>query len=49
MGDKIFNVLGSIIVLATISTLVINASGTSSVISAFGNAFSGSLKTAEGR
>lgn len=49
MGDKIFNILGSLIVLATVSTLVINATGTSKVVGSLGSFFTNSLKVAEGR
>jgi len=49
MGDKVFNVLGSLIILATISTLILNAAGTATVVGAFGNLFNTSLKTAQGR
>jgi hypothetical protein len=44
MGDKIFNVLGSIVVLATITTLVLPGRGTAGVIKAGGNAFTGAIK-----
>lgn len=49
MADRIFNILGSLIVLATVSTLVINAAGTSTVVGSFGSAFTNALKVAQGR
>ena len=47
--DKVFNVLGSLVVVAAIATLVTNASGTSSILTAFGGAFSKMLTAAEGK
>jgi hypothetical protein len=49
MGSKIFDILGSIIVLATISTLVINGKNTGLVAQQGGAAFANVLKTAQGR
>ena len=46
--DRIFNVLGMIVILAIITTLVAHQ-GTAGVVGAFGNAFSGSLRAAMGR
>lgn len=43
---QIFTLLSMIVVLAIITTLVIHGEGTSKVVIAFGQAFSGSLKSA---
>lgn len=48
MGDKIFNVLGSIVVLAIVTTLVLPGRQTASVVSESGKAFSGALRAAMG-
>lgn len=48
MGDKLFNVLGSIVVLAIVTTLVLPGRQTVGVINAGGNAFSGGLRAAMG-
>lgn len=45
--DTIINVLGAIVTVALVTTLV-SHSGTASVIKAFGDAFNGSLKAAQG-
>ena len=47
-ADKVFNLLGAIVVVALVTTLVAHP-GTSKVVKAFGNAFNDSLKTAQGR
>ena len=46
--DKVFSVVGSIIVLAIIST-VIASGNTKGILSTFFTGFTGLLKTAEGR
>lgn len=48
MGDKLFNVLGSIVVLAIVTTLVLPGRQTGTVIREGGNAFSGALRAAMG-
>ena len=48
MGDKIFNVLGSIVVLAIVTTLILPGRQTPAVINASGNAFSGAIRSAMG-
>lgn len=47
MGDKVFNVLGSIVTVAMITTVVSHRQS-AAVIRALGNAFSGSLRAAQG-
>lgn len=49
MGNKIIDVFGSIVVLAIVTTLVLPGRQTSQVVTASGNAFSGSLRAAMGR
>lgn len=46
-GDKIFNLLGTIVVLAIIATLVVNGTNTAKVISALAGGFSGSITAAQ--
>lgn len=48
MGDKMFNILGSIIVLATVTTLILPNRQTVGVLNAAGSAFTGSIRTAMG-
>lgn len=48
MGDKMFNVLGSIIVLAIVTTLVLPGRQTPGVISAFFGGFNGAIKQGMG-
>ena len=48
MGDKIFNVMGTIVVLAIIATLVANGSSTAIDVQALGSAFGNSLVAAKG-
>lgn len=48
MGDKIFNVLGSIIVLAIVTTLVLPGRNTVGVIDSAGGAFRNALSVAMG-
>ena len=47
MGDKFFNVLGLIVVLAMVAVTV-GSSQSSGVISSMGSAFSGSIQAALG-
>ncbi len=44
---RIFDIMGSIVTVAAI-TVIVTKPNTADVITAFGNAFSSSLKTAEG-
>lgn len=46
--DKLFNLLGSIVTVAIITTIVTNRNS-AEVIRAFGGAFSGSIRAAQGR
>lgn len=48
-ADKIFNIAGSIVILAIITTLVLPGRQTVGVINSIGGAFGGSIKTAMGR
>lgn len=48
-ADKVFNVVGSLIVLATITVLVTNAAGTSTAVGGIGSAFTSALRAAMGR
>lgn len=45
--DKLFNVMGSIVTVALVTTVVAHPAS-SQVIQALGNAFIGSIKAAEG-
>lgn len=47
-GDKLFNVLGSIVTVALVTTIVANP-GSARVIRAFGSAFAGSIRASMGR
>lgn len=47
--DGIFALLGSIVILAIVTTLVLPGRNTAKVISASGSSFSGALKAAMGR
>lgn len=46
-ADRVFNLLGAIVIVALVTTLVAHKN-TGNVVKAFGNAFNGSLKTAMG-
>lgn len=48
MGDKVFNVLGAIVVVAMVTT-VVRSPNSSKVIEGLGNAFSGSIRAALGQ
>lgn len=48
MGDKAINVLGSIVILAIVTTLVLPGRQTPAVINAGANGFMGSLRAAMG-
>lgn len=45
-GDKFFNILGSIVLIGTITALVLPGRQTPAVITAFFNGFGGSIKSA---
>jgi len=47
-ADKVFNLLGAIVVVTLVTTLVAHKN-TANVVRSFGNAFNNSLKTAQGR
>lgn len=48
MGDKLFNVLGSIVLLAIVTTLVLPGRQTPAVIGAASNGFIGSIRAGLG-
>jgi hypothetical protein len=48
MGDKVISVLGSIVVLAIVTTLVLPGRQTTGVITAGSNGFIGSIRAAMG-
>lgn len=48
-ADKLFNILGSIVVLAMITTLVLPGRITPQVLSSFFSGFSGSIKAGLGQ
>jgi hypothetical protein len=48
MGDKVFNVLGSIVLLAIVTTLVLPDRQTPAVINAGAGGFIGSIQAAMG-
>lgn len=48
-ADGLFTVLGSIVLLATVTTLVLPGRGTASDLTAGGNAFATSIRAALGR
>lgn len=47
-ADHLFNVLGSLVVVAAITTLVVHGSGTAQAAGGFGAAFSNMLRAAQG-
>lgn len=47
-ADKAFNVLGSLVVVAGITTLVVHGTGTRAAFTGFGDAFSNMLRAAQG-
>lgn len=48
MGDKVFNILGAIVTVALV-TAVVSQPNSASVITGFGDAFSGSIRAALGK
>lgn len=48
MGDRLFNVLGAIVTVALVTTIV-SRPNSANVIKAMGNAFSGTLRAAQGK
>lgn len=49
MIDKAFNLLTTIVVLATVTVILAKTSNTQGVLGTFFSGFAGSLKTAQGR
>lgn len=49
MVDSIVSVLGTIVILAIVTTLVLPGRQTPAVLTAGGNAFAGALRAASGR
>lgn len=47
--DKVFSILGSIIVLAIIGTVITNGTSSNNLLKTFFSGFGGLLKTASGR
>lgn len=45
--DKIFNIMGAIVVVAGVS-VVVGSTNSSKIISAFGDAFTGAINSAKG-
>lgn len=46
MADKAFNIAGMIVVVGGVTAVLLRGSAASQLVGAFGNAFSGALKTA---
>jgi hypothetical protein len=46
--DKVFNIFGAIVTVALVTTIV-SHSGSATTIRAFGDAFAGSLRAAQGK
>lgn len=46
--DKLFNVIGAIVTVALVTTIVVHPAS-ASIITALGNAFSSSLRAAQGQ
>lgn len=49
MGEKVANIMGSIVAVAMVTTVLMRGSAAAQVISAIGNGFSGSIRAAQGR
>lgn len=49
MGDKAVNIIGTIVVLAIVTTVLLPGRQTPQVLTAGGNAFSNAIKSAMGR
>jgi len=47
--DRVFNILGLIVTVAMVTTILTRGSAAANIITAFGNAFSGSIRSAQGR
>lgn len=47
-GDKIFNVLGSLVVVAGITTLVVHGTGTAQAAQGFFGGFANALRASQG-
>ncbi len=48
-ADRIFDLLGKIVVVAMITTVLLRGTAASNVITSLGDAFSNSLRVAQGR
>jgi len=48
MGDKAFSILGALVTVALVTTIV-SRPNSANVIKAFGSAFGGTIKAAQGR
>lgn len=48
-ADRLFNVAASIVTVALVTTVVMRGGQAAQVINAFGDAFSGSIRSAMGR
>lgn len=48
MGDKVFNILGALVVVAGVTSIVAHPAS-ANVIRAMGDSFSGAIKAATGR
>lgn len=48
-ADKLFDLLGKIVVVTMITTILLRGTAAAKVISSLGDAFSGSLRVAQGR
>lgn len=49
MLDRVFNIAGSLVVVAGVTTVLMRGSAAAQVIAAIGNTFSGSIRAAQGR
>ena len=49
MGDKVFGLLASIVTVAMVTSILARGTQAAQVITALGDAFTGSLRVAEGR
>lgn len=45
--DRIFNILGAIVTVSLVAVVVQNGTKTASVVTAFGNAFSGAINASQ--
>ncbi len=49
MADKVFNIAGSLVVVAGVTAVLMRGSAAAQVMGAIGNAFAGSIRAAQGR